>query len=307
MTAALAVLCGLLALAALAGWSRYRRLRIRLRDMDAVLADIQQGHTRHKLLADPQEAAAPLCFRLNQIIQQFQQQITALELREGAYQQLLTNLSHDLRTPLASLTGYLEAVDEHYIPADRHGAYIGTARRKADELKRRVDALFDWFKLDAGEMAFHVTMEDVYELTRTAAADFLPLFEQAGMRCAISIPEEGLQLQLDAQAYLRMLGNLLQNALVHSGGDLVELSAGQRPDCVWICVRDNGRGILPQDLPHIFDRLYQCDPARNSKSTGLGLSITRALAAAHGGSVEACPAPGGGCIFTLYFPCPAGP
>lgn len=283
-------------------WNKQRYLKKRLKDLISCLKDMEQGNGQRKMLADPKEETAEICFCLNHIVEQYEEQITLLKKQKRAQKQLLASLSHDLRTPLSSLIGYLEAVDENYVPDERKAEYINTAKNKAHDLKARVDDLFDWFKLDAGETVFYFDKLDICELTREVVADFIPIFEKNGIHYHVSIPERELVCHLDAQAYRRMLGNLVRNALEHSGGSILSILVKEQTASVEISVCDNGIGIKERDLNHLFERLYRCDRSRTGKNSGLGLSITMALAEAHGGSVEAISELGRGSTFKLYIP-----
>ncbi len=109
-------------------------------------------------------------------------------------------------------------------------------------------------------------------------------------------------MRIDPNAYTRILNNLLQNTITHSGGNKVNFRIIEEEVQVRITVSDNGKGILPEDLPHIFERMYQADQSRLAKGSGLGLSITKELVTAHKGTIFADSAPGFGVVFTIILP-----
>ena len=296
----------LLVLSAALIWQtlRYRRLKGRLNEISEVLNDIENGNLQRQLLADPSEPAAAICFQMNRITSSCRQRLIDYEKRDASYKQVLTSLSHDLRTPLASLTGYLEALENGYASPEQFPAYLSTARSKAEDLKRRLDSLFLWFKLDSGDMTFSFVPADANELTREAAAAMIPSLEQAHMDFQISIGEEEIPVLLDRESYLRIVTNLLQNALQHSGGSQIRLQAGLFEGQYRLIVADNGGGIPEKSLPHIFERLYRADSARTRSGSGLGLSIVKELVLAHGGEVHVESQEGHGSIFTVTLPLP---
>ena len=133
-------------------------------------------------------------------------------------------------------------------------------------------------------------------------ADWIPIFESSHFEYEIDIPETEYTIQIDPDAYTRILNNLFQNVITHSKGDKIELSLVETEEQARIIVKDNGKGISADDLPHIFERLYRCDHSRSSKGNGLGLSITKELVGAHRGKITAASTPGAGATFTILFP-----
>ena len=109
-------------------------------------------------------------------------------------------------------------------------------------------------------------------------------------------------LRIDPHSYTRILNNLLQNTLMHSGGNKLTLKLLENEQQVKIIISDNGKGISPSDIPHIFERMYQCDRSRFALGNGLGLSITQELVNAHNGKIKADSQPGTGAVFTILFP-----
>lgn len=109
-------------------------------------------------------------------------------------------------------------------------------------------------------------------------------------------------MRIDATAYTRILNNLLQNIMTHSEGHHMALRIFENEQHAKIVITDNGRGISSEDLPHIFERMYQCDPSRASKGNGLGLSISRELVNAHKGTITAASIPGIETTFTILLP-----
>ena len=163
-------------------------------------------------------------------------------------------------------------------------------------------ALFEWVKLDAGEQIFHFEVCDLNELSRNIMADWVPLLESHGLTYEIEIPETEYITRVDSTAYARIFNNLLQNILTHSDARQVSLTITETEQQAKIMVADNGKGISATDLPHIFERMYQCDHSRSAKGNGLGLSIAKELVSAHKGTITAASVPGAGTTFTLTLP-----
>lgn len=137
---------------------------------------------------------------------------------EQANKQLLTSLTHDVRTPLTSLRGYLETLDNAALTAEERRADVQIVQTKAQELQRYVEQLFLWFKLANGEERCQVARGDWAEAVRRIAAEWLPRWEAAGWQYELTLPEQAVWVDFDRLACQRMLDNILSNALTHSGG-----------------------------------------------------------------------------------------
>ena len=199
----------------------------------------------------------------------------------------MTGLSHDVKTPLASLVGYLEAVENGIVSGEEKEEYIHVAFEKAQHLKCFVEYLFEWVKLDAGEQLFYFEVLDINEVSRNIVADWIPVLESRAFQYEIVIPEQEYLISVDVNAYNRIINNLLQNIITHSQGNKIKFQILENEQEMKIILEDNGQGISAEQLPHIFERLYQCDNARSGKGNGLGLAITKELVSAHKGIITA--------------------
>ena len=290
------------AAAALAACAALHRTRQKLAEIERAVADIRSGNGCRRLLARPGEPAAALVYEINDIVQNYEGRLAALQTAQEANRQLMTSLSHDVRTPLTTLIGALDAAHRGLLTGQAREESLDAARRKAHELKNYVDALFDWFKLNSGEFSLQPRPMEAVELTRNFLADWVPLWEEQGMNYRLQIPEGPFRAALDPDAYRRILNNLLQNALTHSRAQCTSVTLTARDGALEVQVADDGVGIPAEALPHIFERLYKGDASRGSRGSGLGLSIARQLALCMGGSLTAASTPGKGAVFTLQFP-----
>ena len=214
----------------------------------------------------------------------------------------MTSLSHDVRTPLTTLIGYLDAAHKGIVTGKDRDDYIETARRKAHDLKEYIDVLFDWFKLNSNEFAMDINIVEAAELTRNILIDWIPIFEDKQIDYNIDIPEQPFRVKLDTDGYMRILNNLIQNVISHSHADKIEIILSKQEKNMQIRLADNGIGIEKEDLKHIFERLYKCDKGRSEKGSGLGLSIAHQLVEKMNGTITANSTQGTGTEFTLLFP-----
>lgn len=291
-----------------------RRVKRQLNEMKEALADVRSGNGNRRILAQEHELTAQIVYEINDIIISYEERLAAFRETEETNKQLMTSLSHDVRTPLTTLIGYLDAACKGIVTGKECDDYVETARRKAHDLKDYIDVLFDWFKLNSGEFAMEIRRLEAAELTRNILIDWIPVFENKGIEYAVDIPDQPFWVRLDEDSYMRILNNLIQNALAHSCGDKIEIglsaqSGGEKSaadagggEKIRIQVSDNGVGMRKEDLKHIFERLYKCDKGRAAKGSGLGLSIVRQLTEKMGGVITAESALGQGTSFTLLFP-----
>ena len=278
------------------------RVKKQISEISDALEDIKNGNGNRRILAETHELVAPLAYALNDIILSYESRLSAYHQTEETNRQLMTSLSHDVRTPLTTLIGYLDAAHKGIVNGKERDDYIETARRKAHDLKEYIDVLFDWFKLGSGEFSMNISTVDLTELTRNILIDWIPIFEDAQIDFVADIPEQPFRVQIDPDGYMRILNNLIQNVISHSQADKVEIALSGMEGNIKIFLSDNGVGIDKEDLKHIFERLYKCDKGRSEKGSGLGLSIVHQLVAKLNGTITAESILGKGTVFILLFP-----
>lgn len=302
LTAALSILFA--ALSVLLSFLALRRAKRQIREFTGILTEIRDGNGNRRLLAVPGELTAPLAYEMNEIICTYEEQLSACRKTEEANHQLMTSLSHDVRTPLTTLIGYLDAVHKGIVSGAEREDYIETARRKAHDLKAYIDVLFDWFRLHSDEFTMQMALVEGAELTRNILIDWIPVLEDKQIEYVIDIPEQPFPVQLDENGYLRILNNLIQNTVIHSQADQIVIHLTNQDRNLRLDLSDNGIGIEKEDLKHIFERLYKCDKGRSAdqKGSGLGLSIARQLTEKMNGQIFVSSTPGKGTVFTLLFP-----
>ncbi len=279
-----------------------RRVKKEILEIADALEDIKNGNGNRRILAETHELIAPLAYAINDIILSYEKRLSAYHQTDETNRQLMTSLSHDVRTPLTTLIGYLDAAHKGIVDGKERDDYIETARRKAHDLKEYIDVLFDWFKLGSNEFSMNIAESDLTELTRNILIDWIPIFEDTQVDFSIDIPEQPFRVQIDPDGYMRILNNLIQNVISHSHADKIEIALSEQNRNIKILLSDNGIGIGKEDLKHIFDRLYKCDKGRSEKGSGLGLSIVHELVEKLNGTITADSTPGKGTIFTLFFP-----
>ena len=279
-----------------------RQVKKKIQGTLDVLAEIKQGNGNRRVLAASSELTAPIAYEINDIVASYEKELASLRRAEEANKQLMTSLSHDVRTPLTTLIGYLDAVHKGVVTGREKEEYTEIARRKAYDLKEYIDALFDWFKLNSDEFMLKSEVVEAAELTRNLLIDWIPVLEDKQIAYNLEIPEQPIRVRLDTDAYGRILNNLVQNVVAHSQATEIGISVSRQDREMVLLVWDNGVGMEKKDLQHIFERLYKCDQGRSQKGSGLGLAITHQLVEKMGGTITAASTPGKGTTFAVRFP-----
>ncbi|RDY28609.1 sensor histidine kinase [Lachnotalea glycerini] len=243
-----------------------------------------------------------IALELNEVEQRHQEAICKMNRMEQANKELLTSLSHDVRTPLTSLMGYLEALSQGVVEGEEKQRYIQIARKKSCDIKELVDILFDWFKISSNEMKLYYESIDVCELTRQILITWMPILEKSEICCETSILDQEYFVTIDQGAYTRIVNNIFQNIVEHSECRRMQLSIEQQENQIAIIFEDDGIGIPSEQLEHVFERLYKGNSARSQKSSGLGLCIAKQLTEMMLGSIIVRSIQGQSTVFTVTFP-----
>ncbi len=279
-----------------------RRVKKQIAEMTDALVDVKNGNGNRRILSATNELVSPLAYEINEIVVSYESRLSIVRQTEEINRQLMTSLSHDVRTPLTTLIGYLDAAYKGLVTGKDRDDYIEIARRKAHDLKEYIDVLFDWFKLNSDEFALEIQSVEAAELTRNILIDWIPIFEDKQVDYDIDILEQPVRVRLDTDSYMRIINNLIQNVIAHSHADKIKISLSKQGNNLRLLLADNGVGIEKEDLKHIFERLYKCDKGRSEKGSGLGLSIVHQLVEKMGGNITVESLLGKGTEFMLLFP-----
>jgi two-component system sensor histidine kinase BaeS len=231
------------------------------------------------------------------------------ERAEAQRKAMISDIAHELRTPLSNIRGWLEATEDGL--ADPGEALTSSLLEEALLLQHIIDDLGDLAAADAGQFRLHRAPTRLDTLLLQVVHGQRAQAEAAGVRIEARVPDR-VDLTADADpARLRQaIGNLVSNAIRHTppGGD-VTVTCQRAGSELIVEVTDTGTGISPEDLPRIFDRFWRADKSRSRRTggSGLGLPITRQLVEAHGGHVTATSTPGHGSVFTIRLPAGSQP
>ena len=234
------------------------------------------------------------------------EQLDALEKTDALRREMVAHVSHDLRTPLATLHGYIETLklkDSELGPRERE-RYLAVALAQSERLRRLVGDLFELAKLDAQEQMPVCEPVSLAELASDIAQKFQLEAQRRGSTIDIDSGEGLPMANADIALVERVLENLIDNALTHSPqGGAIRIPIASKGDSVRVTVSDSGPGIAPEHLPRVFDRFYQAENAhRGNAHAGLGLAIAKRIVELHGARLEVESTLGQGTAFSFQLP-----
>jgi two-component system sensor histidine kinase BaeS len=282
-----------------------RNVAGRLHLVAGVVDSLARGDLSPRARVGGRDEVASLAVDVNVLAGRLQEAERQREALDRERRDLTTSISHDLRTPVASLRAMVEALQDGVVGAAEAPRYYTTMRRELDRLGRMIDSLFELAQIDSGSLTLKLRPLVVEEIVAEAVDSLQP---QARLHdVALQVRAVGqTRANLDGDRIQRAVANLLRNAIEHTpAGGRVEVGVSASNGWVDVRVADTGEGIDAQDLPRIWDRFYRTDKSRarngsrNADGAGLGLAIVRGIVEAHGGSVFAESQCGEGSTFTL--------
>ena len=257
---------------------------------------ITQGHLEQEVKVSSRDEIGQLAHSFNQMSQEVAR---VNKLRR----QMTADIAHDLRTPLTVIAGYIEAMQD--------GVLQPTPERLAliyDEIRRLQDLVGDLRTLslaDSGELSIHPQLLSPQYLLERAIAPYEHRLQEQKINLQVRNGEDLPMIWVDESRIMQVFGNLIGNSLRYtSEGGTIVLSAIRVENRVEMAIQDSGKGISPQDLPHIFERFFRADPSRyteSGESSGLGLAIAKALVETMGGVISAESTPGEGTVMRISF------
>lgn len=236
-------------------------------------------------LALPDKDAEELLTVVNESLQAIREQKNTYAKREKELKQQIENISHDLRTPLTSMLGYLRIMEtSNMTPEERED--LQTVIRKAERLQELITQFYEYTKVTSTDYSLSLENIEVTKLLREALADAYPELEKRQLEVEVNIPQGPLEITGNVNAMERVLQNLLQNAVRYAKSCL-EVSVSEREKAVEIVFANDVEDMNVSDVDRLFERFYTPDASRTQGSTGLGLTIAKEFVEKMKGSMEA--------------------
>jgi two-component system, OmpR family, phosphate regulon sensor histidine kinase PhoR len=239
---------------------------------------------------------------LNVLMDGFQGMLEEKQRLELSHKRLIADISHDIRTPLTSLLGYLEVMKDRDLPPRERREYLDVIDAKARFLYRMIEEFFDLARLESEDTIVELARVDLAEIVREKLASSYHDFVRASVVPEVHLPERPVLVWGNRDGIERVLDNLISNALKYGGdGGVICISMREEACRAWVDVQDHGRGIPESELPHVFDRLYTAEASRNGarRGAGLGLAIARQLLEKQNGEITASSTPGERTVFSI--------
>lgn len=251
--------------------------------------EIEAGHFDHRIAIQSEDELSQLAMGINRIVDRLQRSQQDERKAEQTKNELITNVSHDLRTPLTSILGYLRLISEdRYKDEVELRYYTDIAYTKSRRLERMVNDLFDYTQMSYGQSRLNRSKINITDLISQLAADFSFQLREANMEIRLSYQKEVAMTLADGDKLMRALENLISNAILYSKyGRFIDVIVNQSTEHIILQIMNDGMPISSADLPYIFERFYRAEKSRSEHTggSGLGLAIVKSIVDAHKGTI----------------------
>ena len=272
----LAALCAVLGL----------RLYALEKDIRSCARQLREDEGARVRMAAPNRAAEDLLSAVNRLLELREADEAEHRRQEHAIRQQISNISHDLRTPLTSILGYLQLLEGDSLTAEERREYLGIVRGRAKALQSLITSFSDLSRLEGGEYPLSREKVDLYHVLSELVAEFYNDFEQSGFDMTVELAPGLPAVTADPAGVLRVFTNLIRNALEH-GQKRMSILLYREGETVVSAFSNDAAGLTREDVEHVFDRFFTADKMRTGQSTGLGLAIVKALVGQMGHRVTA--------------------
>ncbi|MCM3738545.1 HAMP domain-containing histidine kinase [Bacillus cytotoxicus] len=247
------------------------------------------GNLQTRLYTTNDNSLDDVIFSINELITELEKVQVESKKSQKARRQLLSSISHDIRTPLTSIIGYVDALKDGIAASeDEKREYLEILSKKSNSLKQLVDQIFNMAKLDADEFPIKKESLDFAEITRESLIEFLPELSKHNIELQVHIPETFCPITADHISLVRIIDNLMKNAIYYGkAGKVVGIELLETTSAYQLLIWDKGPGISNNDLENVFERMYRSDQSRNAPHgrSGLGLAIAKALVEKNDGDI----------------------
>lgn len=278
------------------------KIKKNIREISGQLQHIIFEDTEEKVMSFTDDRdVKELISAVNAVLEDRQSRKAEYIRENAASRQMLSNISHDIKTPLTVILGYLEILQME----EQASPLLGKIQEKAEQVMNLMNQFFTLAKLESGDMKLEMERVDLNEVCRRNLLDFYELLQERRTEVEIRLPEKPVYLYGDESAFDRILFNLISNAVRYGkDGGYLGLFLEQKDEWAEIRIVDHGKGIPEEALEHVFERLYTLEDSRSREmqGNGLGLTIVKGLTEKMGGAVSAESEQGKETVFRVCFP-----
>lgn len=285
---------------------RYMQLRNSLDRIIGTLDNILEGNFNRRFFAGEQENKIKfLIYRLNRLMESYLNTMLRNKHVEEMRKRMISDISHDLRTPLTSIQAYMEAIqNDKKLSAGEKEEYVDIVVTKCQSLNSLVQNFFELSRLEEEDTPISLDKVDINARIRNAMANFYQDFENEGIIPEIQLPTGPSYVFANNTALDRVLQNLISNSLFYGReGGFFSISVEEDENRIWVNIRDKGRGIPPDELKNIFERSYTVRPSKDGKTSvsGLGLAIVKRLIEKQNGEITVSSTANDRTVFSFYL------
>lgn len=261
-----------------------------LEEITAGIGKLSSGDFETRIMVRNDDELTDIAINLNKMAEKVHTLFENERKSENAKNDLITNVAHDLRTPLTSIIGYLDLVAGRPMDDETRTKYIRIAYNKSKRLEKLIDDLFTYTKLDYGELQMIPSKVDLVKMMEQMYEEFYPSFEENQLQCEFECREKSIIIEADPSLLARAFANLISNAVKYgSDGKNIVIYVGKEEEKAIVSVKNFGELIPEEDLNNIFEKFYRVESSRSTETggSGLGLTIAKNIIQLHGGSLNA--------------------
>lgn len=266
-----------------------RKIMWRIRLIDQAIDEFEIGNLKVRIENQKSDELGKLAHSFNGMATRIEEQIRLQEEYEEKRKQLISNISHDLRTPLASVVGYSELLLDEIGDYKEHHRYLEIIHRKALYMEKLLNQLLEFSRLENGNIKVQKEQGDIVECIREILIEYIPILEEQQIELVLELEEETIVIGFDQNKLERAIRNLIDNALKYGmEKKKLRIAVYKVQEKVVIEIQDFGEGMNEETLSHIFERFYRGNKGRGTKigGIGLGLPISQEIIKQHGGQLE---------------------
>ena len=285
-------------------WLLQRKSFVYIDDILYAIKKISSGDLNTKIAVMDDNEFSEIAASINKMSEEIRILMENERHSEKSKNEMITNIAHDLRTPLTSILGYLDLINKRELSEDTKKEYLKIVYEKAKKLQDLIESLFSFTKTSSSKLVLKVDKIDIIKLLCQLMEEFYPNFENNDITCSVNSNVDSYVIDGDGTLLARLFDNLINNAIKYGAdGKRIDVKITAEKKIVKIAVINYGKVIPPSELPLIFDKFYRVDQARNSNTggTGLGLAIAKNITELHHGVIEVN-SDLGGTIFNVILP-----
>ncbi|GKX29818.1 hypothetical protein SH1V18_22980 [Vallitalea longa] len=260
-----------------------------LKELNIATKHIADGNLDYRITYNKNDELGLFCKTFDSMRVKLKESLEKQARDEKSRKEMIASVSHDLRTPLSSIKGYVEGLQDGIVSDKKDvNNYLSIIKNKTDTLDKLIDDLFDFSKLELNKLEMNYIVDDSNNILSDMFSNIKLEFQNNNVKLDIEKPYPSVQIKIDPYRLNQVFDNLINNALIYSDKDLlIKVGAIIKDSDLVFYVKDNGIGIEQKDLPYIFERFYRSEKSRSRQygGTGLGLSICKNIINIHGGEI----------------------